>query len=176
MWTCVHNGACGCAQTLQSCAFRLFAIPGTVAHQAPLSMGFSRQEYWSGLPFPSPGDLPNPGIEPRSSLEGGFPGHWCYLGSPYAIVRGQKRKEIWPKFIKALDGNMKNLVFMPQIAIFIMVVLDSEAVELIFEIPLVSYKNLSFFFSSELKFFFFSLFHTLHTQTHSLLWIILMLT
>ena len=38
----------------------------TVAHQAPLSMGFSRQEYWSGLPFPSPGDLPDPGIEPRS--------------------------------------------------------------------------------------------------------------
>ena len=41
--------------------------PWTVAHQAPLSMGFSRQEYWSGLPFPSPGDLPNPGIEPESS-------------------------------------------------------------------------------------------------------------
>ena len=40
-----------------------FATPWTVAHQAPLSMGFSRQEYWSGLPFPSPGDLPNPGIE-----------------------------------------------------------------------------------------------------------------
>ena len=37
----------------------------TVARQAPLSMGFSRQEYWSGLPFPSPGDLPNPGLEPR---------------------------------------------------------------------------------------------------------------
>ena len=46
---------------------RLFAIPWTVAHQTPLSMGFSRQEYWSGLPFPSPGGLPNPGIEPRSS-------------------------------------------------------------------------------------------------------------
>ena len=45
---------------------RLFATPWTVAHQAPLSIGFSRQEYWSGLPFPSPGDLPNPGIEPRS--------------------------------------------------------------------------------------------------------------
>ena len=45
---------------------RLFATPWTVAHQAPLSMGFSRQEYWSGLPFPSPGDLPSPGIEPRS--------------------------------------------------------------------------------------------------------------
>ena len=40
--------------------------PSTVAHQAPLSMGYSRLEYWSGLPFPSPGDLPNPGIEPGS--------------------------------------------------------------------------------------------------------------
>ena len=46
---------------------RLFATPWTVAYQAPPSMGFSRQEYWSGLPFPSPRDLPNPGIEP------GFP-------------------------------------------------------------------------------------------------------
>ena len=45
---------------------RLFATPWTVAYQAPLSMGFSRQECWSGLPFPSPGDLPNPGIEPGS--------------------------------------------------------------------------------------------------------------
>ena len=45
---------------------RLFATPWTVAYQAPLSMRFSRQEYWSGLPFPSPGDLPDPGIEPRS--------------------------------------------------------------------------------------------------------------
>ena len=42
-----------------------FATPWTVARQAPLSMGFSRQEYWSGLPIPSPGDLPNPGIKPR---------------------------------------------------------------------------------------------------------------
>ena len=45
---------------------QLFVTPWTIACQAPLSMGFSRQEYWSGLPFPSPGDLPNPGIEPRS--------------------------------------------------------------------------------------------------------------
>ena len=42
---------------------RLFATPWTVAHQAPPSMGFSRQEYWSGVPFPSPGDLPDPGTE-----------------------------------------------------------------------------------------------------------------
>ena len=45
---------------------RLFATPWTVSHQAPQSMGFSRQEYWSGLPFPSPGDLPDAGIKPRS--------------------------------------------------------------------------------------------------------------
>ena len=45
-----------------------FVISWTVAHQAPLSMGFSRQEYWSGLSFPSPGDLPNPGIKPWSPV------------------------------------------------------------------------------------------------------------
>ena len=50
---------------LLSCV-RLFAIPWTVACQAPPSMGFSRQEYWSGLPFPSPGDLPDAGIKPGS--------------------------------------------------------------------------------------------------------------
>ena len=45
---------------------QLFATPWTVAYQAPLSMGFSRQEYWSGLPCPPPGDCPNPGIKPGS--------------------------------------------------------------------------------------------------------------
>ena len=45
---------------------RLYATPWTVAYQAPPFMGFSRQEYWSGLPFLSPGDLPKPGIEPGS--------------------------------------------------------------------------------------------------------------
>ena len=45
---------------------RLFVTPWTAVHQAPLSLGFSRQEYWRGLPFPSPGDLSNPGIEPGS--------------------------------------------------------------------------------------------------------------
>ena len=44
----------------------MLATPWTVASQAPLSMGFSRQEHWSGLPFPSPGDLPDPGIKPES--------------------------------------------------------------------------------------------------------------
>ena len=51
------------------CVFRraqLFVTPWTVAHQPPLSMGSSRQEYWGGLPFPPPGDLPEPAIEPES--------------------------------------------------------------------------------------------------------------
>ena len=47
-------------------SFQLFVTPWTVAHQAPPTMGFSRQEYWSGLPFPSPGNLPDLGIKPRS--------------------------------------------------------------------------------------------------------------
>ena len=47
---------------------RLLVTPCTVTWQAPLSTGFSRQEYWSGLPFPSPRDLPNPGIEPVSPV------------------------------------------------------------------------------------------------------------
>ena len=54
----------GEGEVAQSCL--TLCDPWTVAYQAPLSMGFSRQEYWSGLPFPSPGDLPDPGIKPRS--------------------------------------------------------------------------------------------------------------
>ena len=53
------------SEVAQSCP-TLFATPWTVAYQAPPSVGFSRQGYWSGLPFPSPGDLPIPGIEPCS--------------------------------------------------------------------------------------------------------------
>ena len=52
----------------------LFATPWIIAHQAPLSMGFSRQEHWSGLPCPSPGDLPDPGIEPVSLMSSALAG------------------------------------------------------------------------------------------------------
>ena len=55
---------------------RLFATLWTVALQAPLSMGFSRQEYWSGLPCPAPGDLPNPGIEPTSLMSPALAGRF----------------------------------------------------------------------------------------------------
>ena len=67
----------GCCAVLSHFSrVRLFVTPQTVAHQAPLSIGFSRQECWSGLPSPPPGDLPDPGIEPSSlkspALAGGF--------------------------------------------------------------------------------------------------------
>ena len=74
MSVCVCVCVCVCVQLLSH--IRLFATLWTVAHQAPLSMGFSRQEYWSGLPFPTPGDLPHPGIEAIALasplLAGGF--------------------------------------------------------------------------------------------------------
>ena len=64
---CMHPYVCVISR------FWLFVTPRTAAHQAPLSMEFSRQEYWSGLPFPAPGSLPDPGIEVASpSLAGGF--------------------------------------------------------------------------------------------------------
>ena len=62
--------SCGEGGLLSCCGARAshcFATPWTAAHQAPLSMKFSIQEYWSGLPFPSPADLPNLGMEPGSS-------------------------------------------------------------------------------------------------------------
>ena len=60
----------------------LFAVPWTVAHQAPLLMGFPRQKYWSGLPFPPPGDLPNPGIEPVSPVTPALAGRFFTTESP----------------------------------------------------------------------------------------------
>ena len=53
--------------------------PWTVTHQAPLSMGFPRQEYWSGFPFPPPGDLPDPGIEPESSASPALAGVFFFF-------------------------------------------------------------------------------------------------
>ena len=72
--------------------------PWTVAHQAPLSMGFSRQEYWSGLPFPSPGDLPNTGIEP------GSPALWpdsLTTELLYCVITNQEEYPLFP----TLDGQ-----------------------------------------------------------------------
>ena len=72
-----------------------FVTPVTVAHQAPLSTGFPRQEYWSGLPFPPPGDLPNPGIEPASpALTGRFFTTEA-PGNPNRMSYWANNKDLW---------------------------------------------------------------------------------
>ena len=73
---------------------RLFATPQTVAHEAPMSMGFSRQEYWNGLPFPPHGDLPDPGMGPISPLSPTLAGRFFTTVSP-----GNLKKDRWFSFI-----------------------------------------------------------------------------
>ena len=73
-----------CVQLLR--CVRLFVAPRTVARQAPLSMEFSKQEYWSGLPYPTPGDLPNPGIEPASPALAGGVFTTEPLGKPHQLL------------------------------------------------------------------------------------------
>ena len=84
---------------------RLFATPWTVAHQAPRSMGFSRQEYWSGLSFPSLGKLPDPGIEPRPpelqadallSEPPGKPTHWTSSRAQIEVILSGWKRMIFP--------------------------------------------------------------------------------
>ena len=82
-WPGINCGlVAGAAALLWACMLspvQLFVTPWTVAHQAPLSMGFSRQEYWSGLPFPPPGDLPDPGIKPASLTSPALAGGFCFV-------------------------------------------------------------------------------------------------
>ena len=96
---------------LLSCFSRvqLCATPETAAHQAPPSLGFSRREHWSGLPFPPPEDLPNPGIKPESpvapALAGGF-FTTDHLGSPAHQHRN-------PPVILSTSGSLSSLPFHP---------------------------------------------------------------
>ena len=96
----------------------LFATPWTVAYQAPPSMGFSKQEYWSGLPFPFPGDLPDPRIEPRSpALQSGTFNLWATREDKVhpnkeALERMQRAGRGWEKKeVLKMESNEK--IFFP---------------------------------------------------------------
>ena len=88
---------CVRAKSLWSC--RLCMTPRTGARQAPLSMGFSRQEYWGGLPLPSP-DLPHPGIEPASLVSPALAGRFSTLSTAWGAF-------CWHHLFKSGDGNFK---------------------------------------------------------------------
>ena len=97
------------------CVFSRSVVSNSVAHQVPLFMEFSRQEYWSGLPFPSPGDLPNPGTKPTSlaspALAGGFFTHratWkpMYMCCVYVFITVSTSVYLYtgtPRFALALQ-------------------------------------------------------------------------
>ena len=98
-WKFIWNMSPNCDCVSHLVCVGLFATPWTVPCQAPLSMEFSRQEYWSGLPFPSPGDLPDPGIEPESpTLQGN-----CW---PIWATREASRFSLSPGFVN-LGSNLK---------------------------------------------------------------------
>ena len=90
---CIHKCRLWvCAKSLQSC--QLFATLWTVAYQAPLSVGFSRQEYWSGLPCPLPGDLPNPEYETSPLASHALYIYMCmYLYVTYMAIQGDLK--VW---------------------------------------------------------------------------------
>ena len=96
--------------------------PMCVTCQAPLSMGFSRQEYWSGLPFPSPGDLPDPGIEFTSFMSPDIGRrvlyHWCYLGRAYGIRANLRGKRCCVESMANLSGRITP--YIPGVDLFLM--------------------------------------------------------
>ena len=100
--------------------------PWTVAHQAPLSMEFSRQEYWSGLPFPSPKDLPDPGIKPRSptlqadsslyELQGSSQG---FKDGPHQRRRRRRKQKKEINIGKKKRNWLLKIPFMPSFCLFV---------------------------------------------------------
>ena len=95
---------------------QLFSTPQTVAYHALLSMGFSRQEYWNGLPFPSPEDLPNPGIKPRSptlkadALSSEPPGKSSMRREKRTIKKKKKDKIFKRRLTENSGGHPKSLI------------------------------------------------------------------
>ena len=96
---------CVCAGMLSHA--QLFVIPWTVTCQAPLSMGFSRQEYWSRLPFPSAEDLPYRGTEPASLASPSLAGRFFTTSATWKTPANQSRTSqfMWHE-VKSLEGNL----------------------------------------------------------------------
>ena len=87
---------------------QLLVISWTVTYQAPPSLELSKQEYWSGLPFPSPGNLPDPGIEPRSpTLQADALPHLSYQGSPGKHTNEQNSKTLTEKYTKLHESYVQ---------------------------------------------------------------------
>ena len=114
---CVHlwcTCTCHCF-CLAVSRVQLFMAPWSVAHQAPLSMGFSRQECWSGLPFPSPGDLSDPGFEHRSpalqanDLTSEPPGKKCFTQGLLGLQPGRQVQEALKNLCSSWLQNRKSL-------------------------------------------------------------------
>ena len=85
---------------------QLFVILWTRARQAPLSMGFSRQEYWSGLPCPPPGNLPNPGIKPESLTSPAWAGAFFTTSATWEALKSICKRETIPG--STLQGRGEN--------------------------------------------------------------------
>ena len=86
---------------------QLFATLWTVAHQAPLSMGFSRQEYWRGLPCPPPRDLPNPGIEPSSLMSPALAGRFFTTSTTWEALKSIKKTNLQINFYNIAHIDIK---------------------------------------------------------------------
>ena len=91
----------------------LFATPWAIARQTPLSMGFSRQEYWSGLPCPPPGDLLDPGIKPTSLLSPALAGGFFTTSTSLRKPRNVKGFAQVPELVTALELESKSLIINP---------------------------------------------------------------
>ena len=87
---------------------QLFATPWTIAHQVPLSVEFSRQEYWSGLPFPTPGNLPHPGTKPISLASPALAGRFFTTGVTWEVSIGTANRQTSLQRASLLTQMVKN--------------------------------------------------------------------
>ena len=122
------------------------AAPWTVAHQAPLSMGFPRQEYWSGMPFPSPGDLLNPGIKPTSpALAGGFFTTSATWEAPFTQNVSEELLVKIPLTIRSVKHTFARLLHRINLREIVILKLQPLAIQNSYETSRTKYRQLLWF-------------------------------